>query len=41
MGVGECDLYMAGCGWVWESVTSFWLCVSEYDLCLAGCGGCG
>ena len=30
MGVGECDLVLAGCGWVWLSVT---FC----DLFLAGC----
>ena len=30
VGVGECDLFLAGCGWAWVSVTFFWL----------GVGGC-
>ena len=30
MGVGECDLFLARCGWVWVSVTFFML----------GVGGC-
>ena len=41
-----CDLFLSGCGWVWVSVTFFWLGVSECDLFLAWCGwvwvgGCG
>ena len=31
VGVGERDHFLAGCGWVWVSVTIFWL----------GVGGCG
>ena len=34
MGMGECDLFLAGCGLVWVSVTFFgWM--------LAGVGECG
>ena len=44
MGVGECDLFMAGCGWAWVSVTFFlagcgvW--VGECDLFWLGVGEC-
>ena len=37
MGVGECDHFLAGCGWVWVSVTFIWLGGGERDLFLAGC----
>ena len=43
MGVGESDLFWTGCmnvgecGWLWVSVTLFWLVVGECDLFLAGC----
>ena len=39
--VGEFDLILAGCGWVWVSVTMYWLYwlgVGECDLFLTGCG---
>ena len=41
VGVDECDLFLAACGWVWMSVTFFWLGVGECDLFLAGVGKCG
>ena len=31
MGMGECDLLLDRCGWVWVSVTFFWLGVGECD----------
>ena len=40
VGVGECSPFLAGCGWVWLSVTFFgcvWVGVGECDLFLAGC----
>ena len=30
VGVGECDIFLAGCGQVWVSVTLFWLGVGEF-----------
>ena len=39
--MGECDLYLAGCGWVWVGVTFFCLRVGGCgwcDLFLVGCG---
>ena len=30
MGVRECELFLAGCGWVWLGVGFFWV----------GVGGC-
>ena len=41
VGVGEFDLILAGCGWVWVSVTIYWLYwlgVGQCDLFLTGCG---
>ena len=41
MGVGECDLFLAGCEWVLVSVIFFaWVrvTVDECDLSLACCG---
>ena len=31
MGLGGCDLFRAGCGWLCMCVTSCWLGVSECD----------
>ena len=43
--MGKCNLYLAGCGWVWVSVTFFWMRVGGCDLfwldvgeCVGGCG---
>ena len=48
VGVGECDLFLAGCWGVWVGVNFFWLGGGGYELFLAGCGrvcvsvgGCG
>ena len=30
VGVGECDLFLAWCGWAWVSVTFFWLGLGKY-----------
>ena len=40
LGVGECDVFLAGCGWMWVSVTYFCLSVGECGcgLFLAECG---
>ena len=38
MGVGECDLFLAECGWLGVGVTFVWLGVGGRDLFFAGCG---